>query len=69
VLADLPLADDVTAALLQRAGGKGRALSMAEACERADWEDAALPTLDATALAALHTEALAWADRTASGLG
>jgi EAL and modified HD-GYP domain-containing signal transduction protein len=67
-LADLPLADDVRAALLERAGGKGRALAMAEASERGDWEGAALPTLDAAALAELHTEALAWADRTASGL-
>jgi len=67
-LNDLPLADDVRAALLERAGGKGRALAMAEACERGDWEGAALPGLDAAALAGLHTEALAWADHTASGL-
>jgi EAL and modified HD-GYP domain-containing signal transduction protein len=67
-LADLPLAEDVSAALLRRAGGKGRALAMAEACERGDWDDAALPALDAGALAVLHVEALTWADATATGI-
>ena len=45
VLAEVPVGDDVIAALLQRAGGKGRALRMTEACEAADWEAAALPAL------------------------
>jgi EAL and modified HD-GYP domain-containing signal transduction protein len=65
---DLPLAEDVVAALVQRAGGKGRTLTMAEACERGAWDDAALPSLDAAELAVLHVEALTWADGTASGL-
>ena len=68
-VADLPLADDVTAALVRRAGGKGRTLTMAEACERGAWDEAALPTIDATELAALHVEAIGWADATAAGLG
>lgn len=58
----LPLPGEITAALLERSGGKGRALAMAEACERGDWEQAALPALDASALALIHVEALAWAD-------
>jgi EAL and modified HD-GYP domain-containing signal transduction protein len=65
---DLPLSEDVVAALVQRAGGKGRTLTMAEACERGAWDDAALPSLDAGELAVLHVEALTWADATASGL-
>src|SRR4051794_8218065 len=65
---DLPLADDVVAALVQRAGGKGRTLTMAEACERGAWDDAALPGLDAGELGVLHVEALTWADATAGGL-
>jgi EAL and modified HD-GYP domain-containing signal transduction protein len=65
---DLPLSEDVVAALVQRAGGKGRTLTMAEACERGAWDDAALPSLDAAELAVLHVEALTWADGTASGL-
>ncbi|HWH94811.1 MAG TPA: HDOD domain-containing protein [Baekduia sp.] len=65
---DLPLAEDVVAALVQRAGGKGRTLTMAEACERGAWDDAALPGLDASELAVLHVEALTWADGTAAGL-
>jgi EAL and modified HD-GYP domain-containing signal transduction protein len=67
-LADLPLAEDVVAALVQRAGGKGRTLNMAEACERGAWDEAVLPSLDAAALAVLHVEAIAWADATAAGL-
>jgi c-di-GMP phosphodiesterase len=65
---DLPLAEDVVAALVDRAGGKGRTLTMAEACERGAWDDAALPSLDAAELAVLHVEALTWADGTAAGL-
>jgi c-di-GMP phosphodiesterase len=65
---DLPLAEDVVAALVDRAGGKGRTLTMAEACERGAWDDAALPSLDASELAVLHVEALTWADGTAAGL-
>jgi EAL and modified HD-GYP domain-containing signal transduction protein len=64
VLGEVPVADDVIAALLQRAGGKGRALRMAEACEAADWEAGALPGLPPEQLAALAGEALVWADRT-----
>jgi EAL and modified HD-GYP domain-containing signal transduction protein len=67
-VADLPLAEDVVAALVRRAGGKGRTLTMAEACERGAWDEAALPSLDAGELAVLHVEALTWADATASGL-
>jgi EAL and modified HD-GYP domain-containing signal transduction protein len=67
-LADLPLAEDVVAALVQRGGGKGRTLKMAEACERGAWDEAALPGLDASDLAVLHVEAITWADATASGL-
>jgi EAL and modified HD-GYP domain-containing signal transduction protein len=67
-VADLPLSEDVIAALVRRAGGKGRTLTMAEACERGAWDDAALPSLNAGELAVLHVEALTWADATASGL-
>jgi EAL and modified HD-GYP domain-containing signal transduction protein len=67
-VADLPLAEDVVAGLVRRAGGKGRTLTMAEACERGAWDHAALPNLDAGQLAVLHVEALTWADATAAGL-
>lgn len=68
ILADVPVTDDVRAALLQRSGGKGRALRMAEACEAGAFAEAALPGLDAGALLALHAEALTWADATALGV-
>jgi EAL and modified HD-GYP domain-containing signal transduction protein len=67
-VADLPLSEDVIAALVDRAGGKGRTLKMAEACERGAWDEAALPGLDAAELAVLHVEAITWADATAAGL-
>jgi EAL and modified HD-GYP domain-containing signal transduction protein len=67
-LADLPLADDVKAALLTREGGKGRTLTMAEACERGAWDDVALPNLPAEQLAIMHVEALAWADANLHGV-
>lgn len=69
VVADLPLADDVTAALLTGAGGKGRALRMALACERGLGDREAIPGLDGEALRDLHAEALAWADGVVLGLG
>lgn len=68
ILADVPVTDDVRAALLDRAGGKGRALTMSIACETGDFAAAALPGLDAGDLLALHAEALAWADQTAAGI-
>jgi EAL and modified HD-GYP domain-containing signal transduction protein len=60
--------EDVVAALVQRAGGEGRTLTMAEGCERGAGDDAALPSLDAGELAVLHVEVLTWADATAAGL-
>jgi EAL and modified HD-GYP domain-containing signal transduction protein len=69
VLAGLPLADDITAALLAGAGGKGRALRMTLACERGLGDDEAIPGLDGTALRLLHGEALAWADGLVLGAG
>lgn len=68
VVAGLPLADDVTAALLTGAGGKGRALRMALACERGLGDREAIPGLDGEALRDLHAEALAWADGVVLGL-
>lgn len=68
VLAELPLADDVAAALGRHEGGKGRALRMAIACERGAWDEEAIPRLDGGALCALHVEALNWADGIALGL-
>ncbi|MDX6716937.1 MAG: hypothetical protein QOH30_3495 [Baekduia sp.] len=67
-VAGLPLSEDVVAALVDRAGGKGRTLTMAECCERGAWDEASLPSLDAGQLAVLHVEALTWADATAAGL-
>jgi EAL and modified HD-GYP domain-containing signal transduction protein len=57
VVKDLPLADDVTAALVRREGPKGAALAAAIACERGQ-----LPMSDPALTLASYVDALAWAD-------
>jgi EAL and modified HD-GYP domain-containing signal transduction protein len=61
VVADLPLAPDVAAALVHREGPKGAALAGAIACERAE-----LPATDAALTLAAYVEAVAWADAQAA---
>jgi EAL and modified HD-GYP domain-containing signal transduction protein len=68
VVADLPLSDDVVAALLDREGGKGRALRMVELVEAGRADEAAAGPLAADTLRALHTAALRWSDQTVGGL-
>jgi EAL and modified HD-GYP domain-containing signal transduction protein len=58
VVSQLPLADDVVAAIVRREGAKGRALSAAIACERGllpEGEDRRLTLM-------AYTDAIAWAD-------
>ncbi|HEY6759918.1 MAG TPA: EAL domain-containing protein [Baekduia sp.] len=57
VVGDLPLAADVLAALIDRAGPKGEALTNAIACERAE-----LPPTDRRIFLMAYADALAWAD-------
>ena len=68
VLAELPLADDLVAALVSHAGPKGHALAVAEACERGAWDEAVVPGMDPELLAHLHTAALRWSDAAFAGL-
>lgn len=71
LLAELPLAPDLHAALLDGAGGKGRVLAVVRHAEVGGWDRAAvlLPAVPTHALAALHTAALRWADTTVRALG
>lgn len=57
VVSQLPLADDVRDALVEKAGPKGEALSAAIACERAE-----LPASDARLVLMAYADAVAWAD-------
>jgi EAL and modified HD-GYP domain-containing signal transduction protein len=57
VVADLPLAEDVVAALLWRHGPKGEALAAAIACERGQ-----IPAADPTLVLAAYADAVSWAD-------
>jgi len=64
VLADLPLAPDVKAALMGKKDGHGRVLGLALSYERAEWDK--LPaamgnlSLDVTQLPTFYKEAVAW---------
>jgi EAL and modified HD-GYP domain-containing signal transduction protein len=62
VVRDLPLADDVIAALVRREGVKGEALTHAIACERGE-----LPARDARIYLMAYGDAVAWADAHAAG--
>jgi EAL and modified HD-GYP domain-containing signal transduction protein len=62
VLAGLPLAEDVEAAILRREGIVGKALEKAIAYERGDFGNPALAGHARTALAIAYADAVAWAD-------
>lgn len=57
IVAELPLADDIRDALVNRSGPKGEALSAAIACERAE-----LPVTDRRLAMTAYADAIAWAD-------
>jgi EAL and modified HD-GYP domain-containing signal transduction protein len=63
VVGDLPLARDVIAALVDRTGDKGEALTNAIACERAE-----LPPTDRRVFLMAYGDAVAWADAHARGV-
>lgn len=63
VIGQLPLADDVRDALVDRTGPKGEALAAAIACERAE-----LPATDRRLVLMAYGDALAWADAHAAGV-
>jgi EAL and modified HD-GYP domain-containing signal transduction protein len=62
VLAGLPLAEDVEAAILRREGIVGKALEKAIAYERGDFGNPALAGHARRALAIAYADAVAWAD-------
>lgn len=68
LLAELPLADDVRAALLERTGPAGLCLEAALACEQADTGRLAALGLDPARVAELYVESLDWARDTLATL-
>lgn len=62
VVGELPLADDVIAALVERRGPMGEALTNAVSCERGE-----LPAADARIYLMAYGDAVAWADAHAAG--
>lgn len=61
-LAELPLADDITIAILDRAGPLGKTLERVVAFEHADFESEVLQGPAATATAGAYRDAVRWAD-------
>ncbi|MCC6409076.1 MAG: HDOD domain-containing protein [Planctomycetes bacterium] len=59
----LPLAKDITAALVDRSGSLGEVLDAALCCERAEWGGEALRGFDTQELSESYLAALAWANQ------
>jgi len=69
VVASLPLAESLRAALVDRQGAPGRALAVTLAYEEGDWPEVEDSGLDTTAVREAYLAALGWADRTGEALG
>lgn len=68
LLAELPLTDEVTEAVLDRTGRLGQAVRLAEAYERAEWDDPAFADEDPTTLSEIYFSALAWVEGSLSAM-
>lgn len=68
VMADLPLAPDISAALLDKAGALGKYLGWTLACESADWAALGASGMSASDVSSLYVEAWSWARETQSEL-
>lgn len=68
LLAELPLSDEIQAALREGAGPMGEALRCVLAYERGEWESLRCTGLEKSALPAAYLEALEWADEVAAQL-
>jgi EAL and modified HD-GYP domain-containing signal transduction protein len=69
VVGELPLREDVAAALVGGAGELGRLLGVALAYERGDFASAGTLRLEAKVLAETYLEALRWADSAVKAVG
>lgn len=68
ILAKVPLAEEVTAALLDSEGPLGEILNCALAYERCDWPRATCNGTDIEAISGAYTEAVQWSYETGGGL-
>ncbi len=69
LLDGLPLTDEVVDAVISQAGPIGRAVRIAAAYERSDWDDPVLAESDAAKLTGAYLSALTWVDQIMSALG
>jgi EAL and modified HD-GYP domain-containing signal transduction protein len=68
ILKELPLAEELLLALLEREGELGSSLAAVEACERADWDSAELRRWDPAELRSCYVDAVGWSSRVQSSL-
>ena len=68
LLEEMPLADEITDALLKGSGPFAGILNNTLAYERGDWEAIDCPQLSASAIADLYMQALEWANITVKTL-
>ena len=64
VLAELPLSEDVAAAIREREGRLGKVLACVEAHEAGDWDHVALERVSTEQISASWFDAVLWADET-----
>jgi EAL and modified HD-GYP domain-containing signal transduction protein len=67
-VAELPLANDIKAALIHRAGPIGQALRCAIAYECADWDNVQFYGMSPAPIRENYMEALSWARQLSSGI-
>lgn len=67
LLAELPLTEEVVAAILRQEGPIGQAVEVSKAYERFDWSDPAFRAYDPVMLSEVYLEALTWADQALAG--
>jgi EAL and modified HD-GYP domain-containing signal transduction protein len=65
---ELPLVDEVKAALINKSGPIGQALRCTVAYERADWDEVQFYGMPAAPIRDIYLEALAWTRKLSSGL-
>lgn len=68
IVAELPLPDPITQALLARSGLLGAILNCTIACERCNWDTAAIEGHDLSSIHRLYRAAMSWADTTLAQL-
>lgn len=68
IISSLPLAEEITAALLRHEGSAGQALACVLAYEHGDWEQVEFEGLDSDKIQNIYLQAVTWADELTSAI-